>query len=142
MEPAGQCTIEGGTLSWANGSSLTDWSFYGPGGALCGSADISLDGQSVTYRNPAGQQWVMVEDGDDQAITCPNGEEVTLTAAQGNAFEECNGEDGSNAGACITRNDLGGGSCSSSSDCGAGQVCCDVVEGVSMCLIEQACPNQ
>lgn len=139
--PQGQCTLNSTGITWANGSALSGQSFIGPNGQTCGTADM-VDQTYIEYTTN-GQTWSTVEDAEtgNLLITCPSGKEVSMTVAQGQAFEACNGKEASSSNACLTNDSLGGGTCDSDSDCQSGQTCCSLTDNLQVCILDAACPG-
>lgn len=139
FDPSGECTLSGGGIQWANGASL-EGNALKKNGTLCGTMETTPDTKTIDFSTPDGQTWRVASlDNDDSVVTCPNGTEVSVTATQQEAFQQCaGGATDTTTGPCL--GGLGGGACSSNSDCSSGQVCCDFGNGVpKVCLIEQAC---
>ena len=137
--PSGECSLDSTGIVWDNGARLSEQSFYGAGGTLCGTfADAGDD--VLSFTNASGQTWSIDSENDPTVVTCPDGTTVEVTDAQGGAIEECTGGGDVNTSACFDNGDLGGGQCTSDSQCTSGQVCCDY-ESVQVCVIEAACTN-
>ncbi|MFT5433979.1 MAG: hypothetical protein ACI9OJ_004691 [Myxococcota bacterium] len=138
--PSGACSISSDFMSidWENGSSLGGSAMKGPGGVLCGN--ISADETASGLSNPQGQSWTFNESDDESTttITCPNGTDVVMTAAQSAAAGVCFAP-AFDTSDCTSPVGPEPGTCSSQADCTDDNVCCEFTPDVSACVPAALC---